>query len=350
MDRGQTFLRELGVDFLLSQIPKKMREPLPWVCTPTLFSPAGGGLHGHLALTMTDAEYLAIAGTPFIVPLNPGTLTHLPGATGPQIAEAVRTHKEQMDNFQLYYNVDKALRNQLLAATPEAFIQTIKDPYLGFGQRSCLDVIIHLRTTYGEITPNELDKNAERMAAAWHPSTPIEDLFEQLRAGQAFATEGGDAPSAPQIVRLGYNLIFKTGLFNTACREWRDKPAADKTFANLKTHFKLMGKRSKAAGNFKLRRLPRRSPCTVHPRQCQQRNRPASTPNPSAHHRFLHQQQHRRQLHPAHRLCHSRFCSQLQHNHYSHTDYCTTSPLWHQLLLLDPWQQPQPQPHKPNLS
>jgi hypothetical protein len=185
---------------------------------------------------MTDAEYLAIAGTPFIVPLNPGTLTHPPGATGPQISEAVRTHKEQMDNFQLYYNVDKALRNQLLAATPEAFIQTIKDPYLGFGQRTCLDVITHLRTTYGEITPNELDKNAERMATAWHPPTPIEDLFEQLRAGQAFATKGGDAPSAPQIIRLGYNLIFKTGLFNTTYREWRDKPTADKTFANLKTH------------------------------------------------------------------------------------------------------------------
>jgi hypothetical protein len=35
MDRGQTFLRELGVDFLLSQIHKYLREPLPWAVTPT---------------------------------------------------------------------------------------------------------------------------------------------------------------------------------------------------------------------------------------------------------------------------------------------------------------------------
>jgi heme A synthase len=74
------------------------------------------------------------------------------------------------------------------------------------------------------------------MSAIWHPPMAIEDLFKQFRAGAEFATEGGDTPSTPQMIHLGYNIIFKTGLFNTACCEWRDKPAADKTFANLKTH------------------------------------------------------------------------------------------------------------------
>jgi hypothetical protein len=80
------------------------------------------------------------------------------------------------------------------------------------------------------------------MSAAWHPPTAIEDLFEQFCARAEFATEGSDAPSKPQMVRLDYNIIFKTGLFNTACREWCDTPAADKTFANLKMHFKKWDK------------------------------------------------------------------------------------------------------------
>jgi hypothetical protein len=210
----------------------------------SIFSASGGGLHGHLALTMTAAEHLAVVGAnnAFQVPPNPGTLVHPINATAPQISEAVRLHKDALATFQLYHNVDKALRNQLIKATPEVFIQATKDPILGFGRCTCLTILTHLRTTYGEITPDELDRNLERMSAAWHPPTPIEDLFEQLRAGAEFATEGGDTPSTPQMVRLGYNLIYKTGLFSQACREWRDKPAADKTFNNLKLHFKKWDK------------------------------------------------------------------------------------------------------------
>jgi hypothetical protein len=80
------------------------------------------------------------------------------------------------------------------------------------------------------------------MSAGWHPTTVIEHLFEQFRVGAKFATKGGDAP---QMVRLGYNIIFKTGLFNTPCHEWHDTPDSDKTFAHLKMHFKKWDKDGK---------------------------------------------------------------------------------------------------------
>jgi hypothetical protein len=204
----------------------------------SVVSTAGGGLHGHLALTLTQAEYQVISPVPFVVPPHPGTLVHAPGASGPQQAEAVRLHRQAFDEFRIYHSVDQALRNQLIVATPPTFIQTMKDPVLGFGQVSCLDLITHLRSMYGTITPEALDKNLLRMSAAWHPPTPIEDLFEQLRAGRAFAIEGGDATSVQTQVRLGYNIIFKTGVFNQACREWRNKPTADHTFPIFQTHFK----------------------------------------------------------------------------------------------------------------
>jgi hypothetical protein len=129
---------------------------------------------------MTAAEYLVIAGADnaFTAPLPPTPLLHAAGATGPQISKAVRLHKELLDKFQLYHNIDKALRNQLITATPAVFLQAIKDPTLGFGQRTCLDLLSHLRSTYGEITPEELDQITIRMSAAWHPPTAIEDLFE----------------------------------------------------------------------------------------------------------------------------------------------------------------------------
>jgi hypothetical protein len=201
-------------------------------------SNAGGGRHGHLKLTMTAAEYSRIVPTPFVAPLHPGVLAHPANATGPQILEATRLHKLALDDFRVYHTVDQALRNQLIEATPPTYLQTVKDPLLGFGQVSTLDILTHLRATYGTITPEELDKNNERMAAAWHPPTPIEDLFEQLRVGTEFATEGGDVPSAQAQVRLGYKLVFQTGLFNEGCRAWRILPPANHTFAVFQTHFK----------------------------------------------------------------------------------------------------------------
>jgi hypothetical protein len=155
-----------------------------------------------------------------------------------ETTENLRKYDEAKKSFKLYHDVDKALRKQLITATPEVYLQDIRDPILGYANITCLDVITHLRETYGEISQEDLDANTARMGAAWNPPTPIEDLFEQLRAGAAFATEGGDAPSKPAMVRLGYNIILKTGLFEQACRAWREKTQADRTMLNFKKHFK----------------------------------------------------------------------------------------------------------------
>eukprot|EP00978_Attheya_sp_CCMP212_P000840 scaffold1765_cov33-Attheya_sp.AAC.1 len=77
-----------------------------------VFSAAGGGLRGHLALTMTAVEYLAIAGIEFIVPVN---LPRDPVFTTSRMtsAENLRQHTEQSRAFKLYHDVDKALCKQL---------------------------------------------------------------------------------------------------------------------------------------------------------------------------------------------------------------------------------------------
>jgi hypothetical protein len=121
--------------------------------TSIFTSSTGGGLHGRLTLTMAATKYLTITGVAntCIAPLPPGTLT------GPQISESVCLHREQLNHFQLYYNVDKALHNQLIAATPKVFLQAIKDLTFGLGQQFCLDITTHLGATYGEISPDKLD-------------------------------------------------------------------------------------------------------------------------------------------------------------------------------------------------
>jgi hypothetical protein len=48
--------------------------------------------------------------------------------------------------------VDKALRNQLIAATPDIYLHELRDLYLGYASTSCLEIITHLCETYGVIS------------------------------------------------------------------------------------------------------------------------------------------------------------------------------------------------------
>ena len=200
----------------------------------------GGGNHGHLSLTLTETEFLALPNTSaFAAPVHPGPLVHVRNADGPQQVEAARIYKLNLEEFRVYNAVDQALRNQLLVAVNPTYLQAVKDPILGFGQITCLAIITHLRDVYGIITPEMLDTNKQQMSAQWQPPTPIETLFEQLRSGKAFAVEGGDSMSEQEQVRIGYNIIAATNLFHDACRDWRGlTQPAQQTFVEFQKHFK----------------------------------------------------------------------------------------------------------------
>eukprot|EP00978_Attheya_sp_CCMP212_P027739 scaffold93591_cov49-Attheya_sp.AAC.2 len=60
----------------------------------------GGGIHGHLALTLTDAEYLQVANNvAFVAPVHPGPLVYTANATGPQQIEQARLYKLNLEEF-----------------------------------------------------------------------------------------------------------------------------------------------------------------------------------------------------------------------------------------------------------
>eukprot|EP00957_Ditylum_brightwellii_P151160 11509720-Ditylum_brightwellii.AAC.1 len=75
------------------------------------------------------------------------------------------------------------------------------------------------------------------MAQPFNPAAPIEDLFEQISNRQDLAIADGVPFSEVQLVTKAYDLIFKMGVHNEACREWNQKQTADKTYLNLLDHF-----------------------------------------------------------------------------------------------------------------
>ena len=70
----------------------------------------------------------------------------------------------------------------------------------------------------------------------------MEILYDQIEDAAEFAANANQPYSPAQIERIAYNLGFHTGFFDSPCRKWKDKHAADCTQVYLKFHFSLAHK------------------------------------------------------------------------------------------------------------
>jgi hypothetical protein len=162
-----------------------------------IYSARGDRLQGHLALTIDATDYIkrSIGNKPFVLPIPPPAVpTHLTTASDAKIAETNRQHKVQKEEFILFHNADTALRNLLIAAVPPIFLADQRDPMTGFGNKTVLQLLTYLHTTFGSISEIELEHNTVRVQLQWNPPTAIEALFLQFKNGVSFATAGQDAP------------------------------------------------------------------------------------------------------------------------------------------------------------
>jgi hypothetical protein len=187
-------------------------------------STQGGGAHGHLTLVVDAPTYQAIAGLPFLAPGHPGPLpVFAAAATAAQIAEGGRQYSSVLKEYQVYTAVEANLKRQLITAVPATFIDELSDEVFGFANTTTLNMLMHLDTTYGNITANDLDENLKNLHRTWSAEQPIEDLWKQIRKCRTFAAPT-DPISEPTAVRAGLQNLEKSGLFTDAIRDWRKRP------------------------------------------------------------------------------------------------------------------------------
>ena len=188
---------------------------------------------------MTPAVYATISVIPFNEPGNPGPTPTIPAGTptAAVIQATIRNHGESLRIWRLYINVDKALKQQLIRAFSRMYIRTLEDPHIGFANATTLLLIQHLLATYGHITEHALLTNDTTFRHPMDPAQPFETFITQIEDTTEYAAAGNTPYTAPQVIANAYTLVYNTGLFPEACREWRRRPAGEKIWTNFKTHF-----------------------------------------------------------------------------------------------------------------
>jgi hypothetical protein len=247
---------ELIAGFSPSSLPKVTGEPtfedlkvirrLHNTNDMSVASYEGGDRHGHLGIIMTNEEYFAIAVDVFPVPNNPGPSTAVvAGTTAAVIAETTRLHKEAAQVYRTYHNVDRAIKKLIIEYFDDTYLNALSDEIVGYANCTSLQLLTHLLTYYDMIATTELTQNYERLLTQnyerlntpYDPNQPIETLFQQIQDARAFAVAGDQPYGAAMIVNVAYTLVFKTGLFTDACRAWKSKAIARKTWAQFKLDF-----------------------------------------------------------------------------------------------------------------
>jgi hypothetical protein len=196
----------------------------------------GGGQNGHLALVMTEAEYLVISAVTYDEPIHPGTQpAHQGGATSAQMTEANRLYDRKITQVSLHVSVINALRQQILCAVYNMYLMALEHPDLGY-LVSPRDMLLHLQATYGTITPLKIKKNCAMLTSAWNPNDDIEGLWVRIRDAQLLAHRANEEILDPAAVRLTVQALEASGVFNFALDKWRLKDDATKMMLSFKEH------------------------------------------------------------------------------------------------------------------
>ena len=102
-----------------------------------------------------------------------------------------------------------------------------------FCQCETLTFPAHLYNEYGTITSYDLTENFNCMTACWNTPKPIADLFQQLNDGNKFSEKGNEIINDSQLLRLLYDNVHASRIFNKTLKNWRKNQILIKYMQNF---------------------------------------------------------------------------------------------------------------------
>jgi hypothetical protein len=117
------------------------------------------------------------------------------------------------------------------------YTSQLEDYLLQYVNRSALEILMHLKQTYGFINPTQLTENYNKMTAPINFQDPIETLFKQIKDGVRYTNAGAQPYMEAQYVDIAFLLILNTGAIPDACRDWQRRTPMNQTWEDFHREF-----------------------------------------------------------------------------------------------------------------
>eukprot|EP00957_Ditylum_brightwellii_P010021 756374-Ditylum_brightwellii.AAC.1 len=128
-----------------------------------------------------------------------------------QCCKIIQHHNLDREQWQMYSDMDKALKKQLLSIFDDVYTSDLKHPLLGYAPSATLQVLNHLYNTWGNITSTILEEGMEKIKTPLNSTCPISHIWEQIQQRQALATAACQPFTKPQLINMAYHAIFVLG-------------------------------------------------------------------------------------------------------------------------------------------
>jgi hypothetical protein len=194
----------------------------------------GGGNNGHAGIIMDPAAYSLLSdGVDFINPINPGV--YPAGAmTTAQRPQRKVEHKELLKQFETWAGVRDGLKDLILKAFEEIYMEEIKAPTIGFLNVTPREMLTHLNDCWGGLDFVDISTLIAERDGPWSVAEVPTAYF--THAEKAIKPLEQVNIQSDQMACMNITLAHfcKCGKFNPAISEWEARPIAFQTWDNLK--------------------------------------------------------------------------------------------------------------------
>ena len=197
-------------------------------------SELGGGLHGHAGLVKSAADYdLFAPGTPFLTPANPG---HYPQGviTAAQRGQREAEYKALVTQFQTCIGASKGLKDLILQAVDEDFLLELRAEGIAYLNVTPLQMLTHLRDRWGSMDYVDITALLAECDAPWNASEVPTKYFNRADKARRQLARANIQIDERAMMAKALKSFKDAGDFDAAIREWEARPAATRTYANLK--------------------------------------------------------------------------------------------------------------------
>jgi hypothetical protein len=198
----------------------------------------GGGNFGHVGVIMETIAYSTMnGGIAFADPANPGVY---PAGLAANAAATVRAraeaeHKELITQFKKFEGVRQGAKDLILEAVDNEFLIEIEHETLGFLNQTPRQMLDHLLARGGALDFADTKELLAERDGEWNISENPQLYFNRVEKAMKGLLRNGITSDLNERKDIALFYLKTTGEFDAAVREWEAKPAADKTWANIKT-------------------------------------------------------------------------------------------------------------------
>jgi len=205
-----------------------------------VYSPLGGGQHGHLGLVLAPFLYSTISATPFQRPNPPAPFIIDPNEAAHVAQARLDNHNSNIRLFREVTGVKKALLQQIVRSVDAAYLKPLRNQVTNTLEHlEIYDILGYLYQNHGYISPQKLKEYEDQVRnMSYDPASPIDNVFSAVDNLSLVAYRAGSEYSHAHKINMAYVIISHTGLYQSALQKWLQLPVQGRTWEMFKIHFR----------------------------------------------------------------------------------------------------------------